>query len=259
MIGVLHPGAMGAALGAALVGAGHEVAWCSSGRSSATASRAADAGLTDLQTLSRLLDVCTTVISICPPAEAMAVAEQVADEAADHRGLFVDANAISPDTSHRIEALITRRGVRYVDASVIGPPPTVPGQTRLYLSGADAPKAAQLFTGTVFEARTLGGNASSASALKMAYAAWTKGSGALLLAIRAMATHFGVDEALRAEWGESSPGFTARSEQSAAAAGAKAWRWVFEMEQVAATLDAAALPGDFGRAAAAMFARIATS
>lgn len=87
MIGVLHPGAMGAALGAALVGAGHEVAWCSSGRSPATASRAADAGLTDLQTLNRLLDACTTVISICPPAEAMAVAEQVADKVADHRGL----------------------------------------------------------------------------------------------------------------------------------------------------------------------------
>jgi 3-hydroxyisobutyrate dehydrogenase-like beta-hydroxyacid dehydrogenase len=255
VIGILHPGTMGAALGAALVGAGHQVAWCSTSRSPATARRAADARLTDLQPLGQLLDACATVISICPPAEAVAIAEKVAG----YRGLFVDANAVSPETSQQIGGIVTRCGGRYVDGSVVGPPPTVPGRTRLYLSGADAHTAARLFTGTLFEARVLEGDTSSASALKMAYAAWTKGSGALLLAIREMAAHFGVEEFLRAEWDETIPGLTARSDQCAAAAGAKAWRWVFEMEEVAATLDAAGMPGEFGRAAAAVYGRMARS
>ena len=50
-IGMLHPGAMGAALGAALVGNGHEVVWASAGRSDATRARAEAAGLVDVGTL----------------------------------------------------------------------------------------------------------------------------------------------------------------------------------------------------------------
>ncbi|MBX5442606.1 MAG: DUF1932 domain-containing protein [Solirubrobacteraceae bacterium] len=249
-IGVLHPGAMGAAVGAALAQAGHEVLWVAAGRSAATASRARAAGLTDAGSLDALLRSSAVVLSICPPDAAASVAEA----AAGFDGIYVDANAISPQRAAEIAHLV---GPAYVDGGIVGPPPQRPGTTRLYLSGDPGPAraVAALFDGTALEARVLDGHgATAASALKMAYAAWTKGSAALLLAAERAAAALGVHDALHEEWARSQPELEARLAAAGASAAAKGWRWVGEMREIAATFEAAGQPGGFHRAAADVFA-----
>ena len=131
------------------------------------------------------------------------------------------------------------------------------GEARLYLSGPGASVIAAVFKGTTLEAIVLDGPIGAASAIKMAYAAWTKGSQALLLAIRALAVHEGVDAALVAEWARSQPDATARSERAASANIKKAWRFVGEMDEIAATFAAAGLPDGFHEAAGEIYRRLA--
>jgi steroid delta-isomerase-like uncharacterized protein len=197
-IGVLHPGNMGAALAAEVDG---EVLWSSDGRSTETAERAKRAGITDAGTLPALVGSADLIISVCPPAAAEDVATDVTELGFD--GLFVDANAVSPATARRVGGLFRR----FVDGGIIGPPPThgVMGETRLYLSGPEAATVAELFAGSSVDARVIGAEPGRASALKMAFAAWTKGSSALLLGIAALATAEGVTRDLLDEWEMSLP------------------------------------------------------
>jgi 3-hydroxyisobutyrate dehydrogenase-like beta-hydroxyacid dehydrogenase len=244
-IGIVHPGAMGAAVGGMLAGAGRTVVWASQGRSAATTARAREHGLLDLGTVVELADRCDIVLSICPPHAA----RDVAGALAGFPGLFVDANAVAPATAREIAGSFAR----FVDGAIIGAPPTAPGSTRLYLSGEEAPAAAALFEGTALDARVVAGPAGAASALKMAYAAWTKGTSALVLACRALARAEGVDGDLIAEWDESQPGLAERSAVAARSAEAKGWRWVGEMEEIASSFAGAGLPDGFHRSAAEVF------
>ena len=139
--------------------------------------------------------------------------------------------------------MITDTGGRYVDGGIIGLPPAAPGSTRLYLSGPDAPTIQALFEGTDLDARIAGKALTAASAVKMAYGAWTKGTAALILAVRELAREEGVEDTLLAEWALSQPKLEERSQGSARSAEAKGWRWVAEMEEIAATMAAAGLPG----------------
>jgi 3-hydroxyisobutyrate dehydrogenase-like beta-hydroxyacid dehydrogenase len=249
-IGLLHPGAMGAAVGAALAAPGHEVLWASAGRSDATAARAADAGLVDAGEVPALLERSEVVLSICPPHAAPDVAAQVAG----FGGLFVDCNAIAPFTASAVARTVEAGGAAYVDGGIVGPPPADGASTRLYLSGPRAAEVAALFAGTPVDARDLGPEPAAASALKMAYAAWTKGAAALLLAALAAAERLGVEAALRAEWAHSLPDLPARAERARADATEKGWRWVGEMEEIARTFADAGLPAGFHQAAAEVFA-----
>jgi 3-hydroxyisobutyrate dehydrogenase-like beta-hydroxyacid dehydrogenase len=250
VVGLMHPGSMGSAVGAALRAAGHDVRWASEGRSDATAQRARDAGLTDVGDLDALLEAAEVVLSICPPHAARSVAQR----AASFGGLYVDANAVSPQTARAVQTLVEPGGARFVDGGIVGPPPTQPDTTRLYLSGDDALAVARLFDAGPLQAVVLPGEAGAASALKLTYAAWTKGTVALLVAIRAAARAHGVEDALLAEWALSQPDLPARSSRAAAAAAEKAWRWEGEMREVAATFADAGLPDGFHRAAAEVFA-----
>jgi 3-hydroxyisobutyrate dehydrogenase-like beta-hydroxyacid dehydrogenase len=251
VIGLLHPGEMGAAVGRCLVRLGHPVLWAAMGRSADTAARAAAAGLTDAGTIAAVVGRADVILSICPPHAALDVAWAVHG----FGGLYVDANAISPGTASEVAQMITESGGRYVDGGIIGPPPVDPGATRLYLSGADAAEVARMFAGPPLEARVVDGPATAASAVKMAYAGWTKGTAALLLAVRALARAQGVEDALLAEWALSAPDLAQRSRGAAGAAAKKGWRWVAEMEEIAATMSAAGLPDGFHQAAAEIFRR----
>lgn len=233
-IGVLHPGEMGAAIGSALRFAGHTVLWASVGRSVDTKRRAGEAGLEDAGTLTELSRRCDVLISVCPPHAAV----DVARDFAAFDGIYVDANAVSPATARTIAGIVPR----YVDGGIIG----TPGALRIYLSGADANGVAGLFDATVV---------SDASALKMAYAAWTKGTAALILAIRDLAEAEGVGDALRDEWLLSQPQLFDRLASAERSARTKGWRWVGEMEEIADTFAADGLPDGFHRAAAEMFRR----
>jgi 3-hydroxyisobutyrate dehydrogenase-like beta-hydroxyacid dehydrogenase len=254
IIGLLNPGEMGAAVGQCLIGRGLEVLWASDGRSAETADRAKAAGLTDAGTARELAAQATVILSVCPPHAAVDVAWAVHG----FTGVYVDANAIAPGTARQVAELIAAGGGRYVDGGIIGSPPTTPGAARLYLSGDDEPAVRDvhgLFAGTALETQIVPGAATAASAVKMAYASWTKGSSALLLAARALARAEGVEDALLAEWALSQPRLTDQVQRSAAAAATKGWRWVGEMEEIAHTMADAGLPDGFHEAAAEIYRR----
>jgi 3-hydroxyisobutyrate dehydrogenase-like beta-hydroxyacid dehydrogenase len=251
VIGLLHPGEMGAAVGQCLTGAGHEVLWASEGRGPQTAARARAAGLADAGTAAEIAERADVILSICPSHAALDVAWAVQG----FGGLFVDANAIAPATAREIAGMICDGGGSYVDAGIIGLPPVAAGSTRLYLSGPDAAVVRALFAGTSVDARIADGGLTAASAIKMAYAGWTKGTAALLLALRALARSEGVEDTLLAEWALSQPQLAERSRGAAQSAMAKGWRWVAEMEEIAASLAAAGLPDGFHQAAAEVFRR----
>lgn len=250
---LLHPGAMGASIGAALVAGGHATSWIAAGRSDDTATRAADAGLSRTGSLAAGIDGTEIVISVCPPHAAVDVARAVHDTG--FAGLYVDGNAVAPATAEAVHGLF---GPRYVDGGIIGPPAWRAGATRFYLSGSHAETVAGLFAGSLVDARAIGTAPTQASALKMSYAAFTKGSSALLLAVRALAEANGVSRELLSEWDISQPGLASRSAGTAKSTSQKAWRFEGEMREIAATFAHADLPSGFHEAAAELYARMAS-
>jgi 3-hydroxyisobutyrate dehydrogenase-like beta-hydroxyacid dehydrogenase len=251
VIGLLHPGEMGAAVGACLTRRGHTVLWAAEGRGADTAARARAAGLTDAGTVAGVAGRADVILSICPPHAALDVAWTVRG----FGGLYVDANAISPGTAREVAGMISERGGAYVDGGIVGLPPADDNRTRLYLSGPRAGQVQDLFAGTQMDARITGGGDYGASAVKMAYAAWTKGSAALLITVRALARAEAVEETLLAEWALSQPALPDRTAGVARSAATKGWRWVAEMEEIAATMAAAGLPDGFHQAAAEIYRR----
>jgi 3-hydroxyisobutyrate dehydrogenase-like beta-hydroxyacid dehydrogenase len=253
-VGLLHPGEMGASIGAALRRAGTQVLWVSAGRGPATRRRAQGADLTDAGSLPVLVARSQVVVSVCPPHAAAQVAHTVA--ALGFGGIYLDANAVAPTTARALGAVVEQAGGRFVDGDLIGGPVRPGGATRLYVSGPAAAEVAALFAPTDLEAVVLAGDVAAASALKMCYAAWTKGTSALLLAIRAAAAAHGVEAALLAEWERTQPGLAARS-QAAAGTARKAWRFAGEMDQIAVCFAEAGLPDGFA-AAAELYRRLAS-
>jgi 3-hydroxyisobutyrate dehydrogenase-like beta-hydroxyacid dehydrogenase len=234
IVGLLHPGEMGAAVGRTLQANRHEVLWASEGRSDATRERAR--AFHDAGTVRELAEEAELILSICPPHAALDVAREVAG----FDGVYVDANAISPMRAQEVAKIQPR----FVDGGIVGGPPDEPGTT-LYLSGSDAASVAALFVGTNLEPRVV----PDASAVKMAYAAWSKGSAAMLLAIRDVARHFGVEE----EWRRAAPELAERMPRAEHSAATKGWRWTGEMEEIADTFAAAGQPDGFHRAAARVY------
>jgi 3-hydroxyisobutyrate dehydrogenase-like beta-hydroxyacid dehydrogenase len=257
VIGLLHPGEMGAAVGRCLTGVGYTVLWASEGRGPQTAARAREAGLTDVGTAAEMADHADVIFSICPPHAALDTAWAVQG----FGGMYVDANAISPATAREVALMVEEGGATYVDGGIIGMPPppaqspATGGGTRLYLSGGEADAVRGLFDGTAVDARVILTGLFAASTIKMAYASWTKGTAALLLAARALARADGVEDALLAEWAISQPALADRSRGAARSAATKGWRWVAEMEEIAASMAAAGLPDGFHQAAAEIFRR----
>lgn len=239
---------MGVSVAAACIG---DVLWCSEGRSPATLDRAAAAGLADAGSLDTLVAAADVIVSVCPPDQAIAVADEVAALGFD--GIYVDANAVSPATGRAIG----ERFERFVDGGIIGPPAHRPGTTRLYVSGDDAATVADLWADSALDARPIDGGPGAASALKMAYATWTKVTGALLLDVRALARAEGVETALLEEWAISQPGTAERSEGTARGVAPKAWRFAGEMDEIAATFEAAGLPDGFPLGAGELYGRLA--
>ncbi len=241
----MHPGEMGAAIGGLLVGEGHDVLWLPAGRSVASARRAEAAAMRPVEQ-EQILEA-DVILSVCPPFAAVDVARSLGGT----KALVIEANAVSPATAEEVAELV---GERCVDGGIVGPPPSAAGTTRLFLSGYLASEAAAIFAHTNLEPVVLEGSCTAASALKMAYAAWTKGSAALLLGAFALARSNSVDDALVDEWRRSQPGLEPRLQMAVDAAVAKGWRWVGEMQEIAATFTQAGLPPGFAEAAAEVFA-----
>jgi 3-hydroxyisobutyrate dehydrogenase-like beta-hydroxyacid dehydrogenase len=254
-IGLLNPGEMGSMVGAAVRSAGAHVLWAGEGRSGATRKRASDAGLEDAGSVASVVKASEIILSVCPPHAAVDVATQVA--ALRFAGAYVDGNAVSPATAREIAGIVEKGGATFVDGGIIGPPPVKAGSTRFYVSGVGAERIAKLLTAGPLEALVVPGGPGAASAVKMAYASWTKGSSALLLAVCALASAEGVEDSLVREWKISQPDLSARAEGAAKGNAKKAWRFIGEMEEIAATFAAAGLPDAFHQGAAEIYRRLA--
>ncbi|MFJ4633596.1 DUF1932 domain-containing protein [Streptomyces sp. NPDC088847] len=252
-VGILHPGNMGAAVAACAAPNAAAVLWCAAGRSAASAARAERYGLQPVPTLEQLLDRCDLVISLCPPAAA----EDLAREVAAHRfnGVYLEANAISPERTLRVAELLAATAT-VVDGGVVGSPPVGGKTPTLYLSGpADATtRVEELFAGTDVLTKTLGSEVGQASALKLAYASFQKASRVLVALAVGVAREHGVDQELIEVASKRTGSYLSEPEYIAKTA-ARAWRWGPELEETADMLAAAGLPPEMLRAAASTLAR----
>jgi L-threonate 2-dehydrogenase len=230
---IIAPGAMGAAVGRRLAEHGMEVCTSLVGRGQASTERAISAGMLAVED-AQLADA-DFVLSIVPPAEALAVAERLAPILArtDRKPVYADCNAVSPQAVARIGAVVSASGAGFVDAGIIGGPPK-PGAASpvFYLAGADASRLAVLGEYGL-AIKIVGDTIGTASALKMSYAAITKGVTALACASALAADRFGVACELRKELAASQPELLARFDRSLPDMYPKAYRWVAEMQEIA--------------------------
>ena len=254
-IGLLHPGEMGISVAATLQNGGHTVYWASDGRSAHTRARAAQHGLRDAGTLTDLCARCPVIVSVCPPDAAESVAAAVL--ACGFHGLYLDANAISPRRAGRMAEAFAAAGATFVDGGIIGGPAWEPDSTWLYLSGPAADVAAGYFAAGPLATEVLDGPAGRASALKMVYAAWSKGTTALLASVLAAAEALEVRDELQAQWGRDGGELAETAGPRARRVTRKAWRFAGEMDEIADTFGGAGLPEEFHRAAAEVYRRMA--
>jgi len=253
-IGILHPGQMGISIAAAAKQSGNAVYWASADRSDQTRQRADKHGLQDAHTLAELCATCATIISVCPPHAAEDLATEVA--AYSFTGLYIDANAIAPQRARRIGQIL--EGASFVDGGIIGGPAWDSGKTVLHLSGPAAEYAAAHFTNSPLVTNTLGAEPDKASALKMCFAAHTKGTTALLCAILATAEMLEVREALFEQWSKGGSNLNEKAADQVRGVTNKAWRFTGEMHEISSTFESAGVPGGFHAAAAEIYERIAS-
>jgi 3-hydroxyisobutyrate dehydrogenase-like beta-hydroxyacid dehydrogenase len=252
-VAVLHPGEMGAAVGAALRSSGHRVLWVAASRSEASRTRATDAGLEECADLPDVLHA-DAIVSVVPPDRAVEVAASVRDAGFD--GLFVDANAVAPSTAVEIAGGFGG-GAGFVDGGIVGIPPWVAGTTRIALSGERADDVASLFEGSHLEPVVVGSAPGAASAFKVGFAAWTKGTSALALMLDSFLDAHGLGDQMRHEWSRRGMDVEQRIDGAAAGAVPKAWRFDGEMREIAVALSEVGLAQGWFDAAATSYERLA--
>jgi 3-hydroxyisobutyrate dehydrogenase-like beta-hydroxyacid dehydrogenase len=232
-IAVIAPGAMGAAIAARLVDNGARVLTLLDGRSEASRARAAQAGMTAASETE--IVTADIVLSIVPPAQAEALAERLrpALSAAVDKPLYIDCNAVNPDTVRRIAATVAAAGCPFADAGIIGSPPKPGGAgPRFYVSGPQAQPAERL-TPLGLTIRNIGGEVGDASSLKMCYGAFNKGLIALGSAVALAAERNGVAAALHRELSESQAAMLGQLTRGVPDMFPKAYRWVAEFDEIA--------------------------
>lgn len=257
VVAVIASGMMGSAVAARLTQHGVVVRTLLAGRSKATLARAEAAGMADAS-LTQIAEA-DFILSIVPPGEAVPLAEQLAPalRAVARKPIYVDCNAVSPDTVLRIERVVRETGAGFVDGGIIGPPPDPDSRkTRIYLSGPDAANV------TVLESHGLSmpvqpGPVGAASAMKMSYAGITKGFTALGAAMMLAATRAGTADALIAEMGVSQPALLQWLTTQMPKMHSKAYRWVAEMQEIAAFVGEGKPGAGFYHAAADLYEGIA--
>jgi 3-hydroxyisobutyrate dehydrogenase-like beta-hydroxyacid dehydrogenase len=255
-VGVVSAGAMGSALGARLRAGGARVLVSLEGRSERTRRLASTAELEDTGSLAALLREASVVLSVVPPESSVDLAQALAREASDARPLIVDLNAVSPATVQRVATVLETAALDLVDGAISGPPPKRAGTTRIYLSGPRAAEVAALPLEGV-ERVVVSGVLGAASAVKMCTASVYKGHVAVLAqALRTAHTHGVVDHVV-ADLAAAGLADPARTGTALGVASAKAWRYVAEMQEIAATQAAAGLTPDLFDAMATVYADLA--
>jgi 3-hydroxyisobutyrate dehydrogenase-like beta-hydroxyacid dehydrogenase len=257
-LAIIAPGEMGAAVGRRLASHGARVLTSLAGRSATSRVRAERAGLVACDSDEELVAEAELILSIVPPGEAIALAERFAPALARARRkpVYADCNAVAPATALRLGAILAGTGCAYVDAAIIGPPPTAASRTVFYASGPAAGELARL-NEVGLAVRVLDGEIGAASALKMSYAGITKGLTALGAAMILGATRSGAAAALRQELSESQPQLLTFLARQVPLMFPKAYRWVAEMEEIAAFLAADSAAPQIYEGMARLFERLA--
>lgn len=253
-IAVLSPGDMGSAVGAVAAGLGHRVVTCLDGRSDRSRGLARAAGFEDVSPLPKMVAEADLILSILPPAAAVDTARRVAAAMTEAGATpaYADCNAISPATARAAAEVIEAAGAPFIDGGIVGPAPRSTPATRLYVSGPDCGPARALHS-ELIEVREIGAAIGRASALKMCYAALTKGTWTLHAALLTVAARLGISGELRAEFEASQKDAYARMQAMIPRLPVDAGRWVGEMEEIAATFEAAGVTPGFHQGAAEMF------
>jgi putative dehydrogenase len=240
VVAVIAPGMMGAGVGKRLADNGVKVLTSLKGRSEETAARAKASGM--VAASDEEIAASDFILSILPPGDAVALAERFAPalEASNAKPVYVDCNAINPKTVDKVAAVIAPTGSPFVDAGIIGSPPTpapagedkVKGSPRFYASGPAAQRFASL-RDYGLDVRLLDGALSAASAMKMSYAGITKGTQAIGAAMMLAATRAGSADALFAELSSSQKEMFAWFKRGLSLMPPKAYRWIAEMHEIA--------------------------
>jgi 3-hydroxyisobutyrate dehydrogenase-like beta-hydroxyacid dehydrogenase len=259
VVAIVSPGEMGSAVAARLSEQGVRVTTSLAGRSPASATRAQRAHMVPVADDDALVEGADFFLSICPPGEAIALAERLkpALTRAAKKPIYVDCNAVSPETAIAIGTVLESTGCEYVDGGIIGPPPPPNGTgTRIYVSGAAAHEVARLSEfGVAFPA--LDGPVGAASALKMSYGGITKGFTAIAVAMVLGAARAGAASALRKELEASQPHLLAWLTRQVPRMYPKAYRWVAEMEEIGHFLEDGTPSGDMFEAMARLYQNVA--
>src|SRR4051794_29245672 len=235
VIAIIAQGSMGAGVGKRLHESGAEVRTLLSGRSEASAERARAAGMKAMPGERELLDGADFFLSVLPPGEAESLARRLAPAltALQKKPVYVDCNAISPQTAERVAAIVAPTGAKFVDGGIIGGPPRPGYSPAIYASGPAVGETAVLRDWGL-DWRAIDGPIGAASGLKMSYAGITKGITALGSSMMLGAAHFGCAEALLAELSSSQPAIFKYLSASIPRMYDKAYRWVAEMEKISA-------------------------
>ena len=259
-IGILSPGDMGHTVGRRLRENGLRVVAHLADRSARTQRLAMQAEIEEVASYELLVQEADMMLCILVPAQAQAAAHKVATalRKTDATLLYADCNAIAPQTTRHIGTLFAGTAARFVDASIIGPPPHQDGTTRFYASGTHASQLAQL-NEFGLHVPVLSDRIGDASAIKMCYAGLTKGLTALCMELLLAAEALGVRQALLDEYRTSQMAMVQRMERGLPGMPPKARRWIGEMEEIAATLAAVGLTPKFHEGAADIYRFIAAS
>ena len=254
-VAIVSPGDMGHNLGKALKKEGLRIVTCLAGRSDRTRSLAADAGFEDAPSLAAMMTEADLVLSIVPPSSALDAARGFADAmtSAGATPPYADCNAVSPQTALAVGEVVAGAGAPFIDAGIVGPGlGTREKPTRFYVSGPQAPAMAVL-QGPHIDVVDMGPEIGRASAIKMSYAAVTKGVWTLYCAALMSAEALGVTENLHEELAYSRPGDYAEMERMVPRLPLDARRWIGEMREIAATLQSAGVSPNFHKGAADVF------
>ena len=245
---------MGHAVGRVLSEHGFDILTHLEGRSERTRVLAQDAGFQISTSLNELIIEADLVLSILVPAQAEAVAKEIA-QALDETGqstLVADCNAISPMRSEYIGRIVESAGGRYIDASIIGHPPGRDVAPRFYVSGSYTDSMMEL-DGKGIAVKNLGNDIGRASGIKMCYAALTKGTSTLQVALLTVAESLGLSVELHDELAYSQKGALDSMKSGISKLPPNAHRWIGEMEEIAETFAAEGMTPDFHLGAAAIY------
>jgi len=253
-VALISPGDMGQAIGELLAHGGERVVTCLVRRSERTRALSRAAGFIEMPNLAALVRESEILLSIVPPAQAVAVARDIAAAlgATRARLTYVDCNAIAPRTAREVAAVIAATGSGFVDAGIVGGPPRDAPSPRVYASGPDRASFGALRDAGL-DVRVLGDEVGEASAVKMCYAALTKGTTAIATELLVAARKLGVYDTLVAELGESQAGQAKRMADAVPAMPGKAHRWIAEMEEIARTFEDVGLTPLMFKGAAEMY------